>query len=305
MTNDRTQPSDPDSRRLIVRRYAIVAAILIAIALSNAFSEHTDLASFGDALPLWKPLVWEFSSVILVGALIPVLAWFNRRFPIAVRRWYRAAPIHLLATLPFSIVHVAGMVGLRSLAYAIVGETYHFGPVLPNWLYEYRKDFVTYWVILAFLCLSEAWRYWRAMQMARSTPAPATPAQVRESMPVRPDKLVVRKLNREFILDTADIVRVESDGNYVTVHANGATYQLRGTLAGLSKRLDDRRFVQVHRSQVVNIDHIREIQPWDHGDYRVLLKDGNVVNFSRRYRARLQQLFEPPAEARPESAARH
>ncbi|MGH8184792.1 MAG: LytTR family DNA-binding domain-containing protein, partial [Rhodanobacteraceae bacterium] len=76
------------------------------------------------------------------------------------------------------------------------------------------------------------------------------------------------------------------------------------SLSGLSRWLDDRRFVRIHRSQVVNIDHVREIQPWDHGDYRVLLKDGSVVNFSRRYRARLEQLFNPAAEGRPEGAAR-
>jgi len=57
------------------------------------------------------------------------------------------------------------------------------------------------------------------------------------------------------------------------------------------RKLDSRRFVRVHRSYIVNIDSIREIQPWDSGDYRILLKDGSFVNFSRRYRSRLPQLF--------------
>jgi len=45
------------------------------------------------------------------------------------------------------------------------------------------------------------------------------------------------------------------------------------------------------RRLVVNIDHVREIQPWAHGDYRVLLDDGSFVNFSRRYRSQFDRLF--------------
>ncbi|MGH8312940.1 MAG: LytTR family DNA-binding domain-containing protein, partial [Gammaproteobacteria bacterium] len=105
------------------------------------------------------------------------------------------------------------------------------------------------------------------------------------------ERLVVRKLNREFILNTAEIDRIESDGNYVTIHSRGASYPLRESLASLEKRLDPKRFARVHRGHIVNLDCIREIQPWDSGDYRILLKDGSCVNFSRRYRGRLSQLF--------------
>ncbi len=303
MTSDHTHQPDHGPRPSNLWWYAITAAILVAIALSNAFSERANYASMGDVLPLWEPLVWEFSSVFMIGVLLPALAWFYRRFLFHARGWYKVAIIHAFATLPFSVIHVAGMVGLRKLAYALAGGSYRFGPALSGWLYEYRKDFVTYWLIVLYLAAFSAWYYWRGAHIEREQ---AVPEQAPESAaPVeRPDRMVVRKLNREFILDTADIARVESDGNYVTVHANGTTYQLRGSLSGMSKRLDARRFVQIHRSQIVNVDHVREIQPWDHGDYRVLLKDGSVVNFSRRYRAQLEQLFNPSAEDRPEGAAR-
>jgi DNA-binding LytR/AlgR family response regulator len=102
---------------------------------------------------------------------------------------------------------------------------------------------------------------------------------------------VVRKLNREFIVNLADVDRIEADGNYVSLYVQGSVYPLRESLAALEKRLDGRRFARVHRGHIVNIDRIREIQPWDHGDYRILLKDGSFVNFSRRYRSRLSHLF--------------
>ncbi len=102
---------------------------------------------------------------------------------------------------------------------------------------------------------------------------------------------MVRKLNREFILNIEDIERIEADGNYVSLYVQGSVYPLRESLVTLEKKLDQKRFARVHRGHIVNIDQIREIQPWDHGDYRIVLKDGSFVNFSRRYRSRLSHLF--------------
>lgn len=63
------------------------------------------------------------------------------------------------------------------------------------------------------------------------------------------------------------------------------------SLVALEKRLDKGRFVRVHRARLVNVDRIREIQPWDNGDCRIVLHDGTCVNLSRRCRARLEHLF--------------
>jgi DNA-binding LytR/AlgR family response regulator len=128
---------------------------------------------------------------------------------------------------------------------------------------------------------------------AASIPAEASPAPSEgpAAEPAPLERLVVKKLNREFILNTADIERIDADGNYVTIHAQGATWPLRESLSGLERKLDPKRFARVHRAHIVNLDRIREIQPWDSGDYRIVLADGSYVNFSRRYRSRLPQLF--------------
>jgi DNA-binding LytR/AlgR family response regulator len=181
------------------------------------------------------------------------------------------------------------MVLLRKLVYRGAGERYDFGPFWDNWPYEYRKDFVTYVVILAALMAFRVYGLWREARAARDTSAPAPMPLAPSAAPL--GRLVVRKRNREFILDAADIDRLEADGNYVIVHAGGESYRLRESLEALSARLDEARFARVHRAHVVNIDRIREIQPWDHGDYRILLKDGSFLNFSRRYRSRLSHLF--------------
>jgi hypothetical protein len=286
--NELAQELKPDTaRRIFWWQIAFLCVMLSISALGNSYSVVADRARLGHPVPLAAPMVWEFSSHLMLWLLVPALSWWLQRFPILGAQWWRSLPAHLLATVPFSLVHTVGMVLLRKLAYWQAGYHYDFGPFLDNWLYEYRKDFSSYWLLLAILLGFRMYGLWldsrelRAAKSAAQTPALEPPQ----------DRLVVRRRNREFILNCADIDRLESDGNYVVVHAAGERYRLRESLDGLARRLGEQRFARVHRTHVVNIDRIREIQPWDHGDYRIVLKDGNLVNFSRRYRNRLDQLL--------------
>jgi hypothetical protein len=267
----------PDARRLIARQMLILAPLLAVSALVNTYSVLTDRAREGHPLPLWAPLIWESSSNFVWWLLIPAFSWWFARRPIERADWWRNLPAHLLATVPFSLLHVGGMVSMRKLAYWAAGRTYDFGPFWDNWLYEYRKDCVSYCLFLGLLLA------FRARGLRLTNPVH------QEDAPV--SRLVVRKRNREFILDADDIDRLEADGNYVVVHATGQSYRLRDSLDRLARRLGEQRFARVHRTHVVNIERIREIQPWDHGDYRILLKDGSFLNFSRRYRSRLSHWF--------------
>lgn len=273
------------ARKIAVWQMMFFAALLIAIALSNAASTVSNYSrDGGSGIAWWKPICWEFTSISVVWLLIFAVDWWLKRFPITRASWWRSLPAHLLMTLPFSLVHVGAMVGLRTLVYALMGEQYIFGAWWPNWIYEYRKDIVAYGLITAGLLAFRIYGLW--LDTHRS--GVSGPAPVGEQVL---ERLVVRKLNREFILSIGDIDRIEADGNYVTVFVKGDSYPLRESLVTLEKKLDQKRFARVHRGHIVNIDRIREIQPWDHGDYRILLMDGSFVNFSRRYRSRLNHLF--------------
>ena len=162
---------------------------------------------------------------------------------------------------------------------------------------------MTYWLLIGALLAFRVYALWLDARDAPSDPRAADALQTaaipqaaqapHEGGGNEPPigRLVVRKHNREFILDAGEIDRIESDGNYVVVHAGGQSYRLRDSLDSVNRRLGEQRFARVHRTHVVNIDRIREIQPWDNGDYRILLKDGSFLNFSRRYRSRLSHLF--------------
>jgi hypothetical protein len=274
------------ARRIFLGQMAFFTVLLSASALSNTYSVVADYARGGGHIEFWRPLTWESSSCSCLWLLIPAMYWWLGRYPISGSTWLKSLPAHLLATLPFSLLHVMGMVGIREVVYRFMGEHYDFGAWWPNWFYEYRKDFVAYWLVMAGLL---AFRFYGLWMDARER-AGAAGDGASEDAPL--ERLVVRKLNREFILDMGEIDRIEADGNYVVIHASGQSYRLRESLEGLARRLDEQRFARVHRAHVVNIDRIREIQPWDHGDYRIVLKDGSFVNFSRRYRSRLNHLFQ-------------
>jgi two-component system LytT family response regulator len=77
----------------------------------------------------------------------------------------------------------------------------------------------------------------------------------------------------------------------VQLFAGKATYTRRGTLTALAERLDPEQFLQINRSEIVRLDAVREMQPWFHGDYRVILHDGETLTWSRRFRARQRDQF--------------
>lgn len=95
---------------------------------------------------------------------------------------------------------------------------------------------------------------------------------------------------REILLsiDRIDLIRAQK--NYVELHTADGRFLRRGTLTDLESRLDLEQFVRINRSEIVRLDAVREMQPWFHGDYRVLLANGTILTWTRRYRARRDDL---------------
>lgn len=99
--------------------------------------------------------------------------------------------------------------------------------------------------------------------------------------------LVESHPGRKVLLPLERVIRVEAHRNDAIFHAAGRTYRLRTTLADLEARLDPDRFLRINRSELVNLDRVVELEPTDHGDFRVHLETGEVRRLSRRYRDRM------------------
>jgi two-component system LytT family response regulator len=108
----------------------------------------------------------------------------------------------------------------------------------------------------------------------------------------RSDRLVVKTGGRVVFLRTEDIDWVEASGNYVRLHVGGDAHLLRESMKNMERRLDPSTFVRIHRSAIVNVDRIRELEPWFHGEYIVILRDGTRLTSSRVFSDRLNALID-------------
>jgi two-component system LytT family response regulator len=113
---------------------------------------------------------------------------------------------------------------------------------------------------------------------ARTDPQPKKPAY---------DRLLVTENGRIFLVPTHDIELIQVAGKHVKVFVRDHCYLTRQSLRSVEERLDNLRFVRVHRTTIINIEQIIELRPLQHGDCEVVLSRGTRVTVSRRYRRRL------------------
>jgi len=102
-----------------------------------------------------------------------------------------------------------------------------------------------------------------------------------------PERLIVKSSGRVFFVRAEDIDWVEASGNYVKIHTKGEGHLLRESMKNMEAKLDPKTFVRIHRSAIVNIDRIKELEPWFHGEYIVILRDGTRLTASRVFSDRL------------------
>jgi len=105
----------------------------------------------------------------------------------------------------------------------------------------------------------------------------------------RTDRLVVKSGGRLFFLRTDEIDWIEASGNYVRLHVGTTSHLLRETMNAIEGRLDPEKFFRIHRSRIVNMERIQEMQPWLNGEYAVVLRTGTRLTLSRGYREKLQE----------------
>jgi two-component system LytT family response regulator len=103
--------------------------------------------------------------------------------------------------------------------------------------------------------------------------------------------LTLKSDGRLRLIDPETIDWIAADDDHVVVHANGGHWRARETLHSVERRLDPRRFVRIHRSTVVRLNRVRELQPWFHGDYVAILHSGAKLRVSRTYRERVARFL--------------
>jgi two-component system LytT family response regulator len=106
------------------------------------------------------------------------------------------------------------------------------------------------------------------------------------------DRLVIRTRSKVSFLKPSEIDWIEADGKHAVLHAGRETHVVRHTLTRLEQRLVPHGFVRVHRSAIVNVDRIKELEPWFHGEYVVILNDGTKLTSSAAHSQALHRIID-------------
>jgi two-component system, LytTR family, response regulator len=109
-----------------------------------------------------------------------------------------------------------------------------------------------------------------------------------------PDRFLVRASNHLYFVRETDIEWVDAADNYVRLHAGGRPHFVRDTMKAFVGKLHPDRFIRVHRSIIVNIDHVKKLEPHGHGEYVLTMRDGSRVTSSRAHSERLHALLKEP-----------
>jgi two-component system LytT family response regulator len=99
------------------------------------------------------------------------------------------------------------------------------------------------------------------------------------------ERIPVTQHGRILFVNADAVTWIAASGNYAQLHAGQRTYEVRETLTSLEAKLDPRYFARIHRSTIVNVRQVKEVQPWFHGHHVVILQTGERLRLSRYQRA--------------------
>jgi hypothetical protein len=265
---------------------ACIAFVLLAWAVCtvNALSILHEVARNGGSIPLWQPWVTEYTS--LAGSIVALpIAIVAARLAGSVRRLLARAMIVIPASFCFSLLHIGVMVGLRALIWRMQNEVYRFD-LGAEWLYEYRKDAVSFALLLLFLTLALRLPPLRARQGASTRGAPL--------------RVLLADGRRGVEVNPAELRAAHAGGNYVElIFADNRCRLIRTTLEAVESALAGHGFRRTHKSWLVRLSLVGGIERTAAGDFRLRLGDHLVVPLSRRSRSVLAEVRDQLAEPLP------
>jgi hypothetical protein len=279
---------------------AAIAGVWTIVAMAAAV-QAVALVRLDGRPDVARAILGRLSILPLWALATPLILRSARRFPVvrADRRLsLDSAATHvalgsmfivlsnLAIRVPAAFAPVADGGGIDTLARSTMrGVAEFFPPAL-----------VVYGVIVAighFLLRPATLSPPQPVAQAIAEPTPSTTMAPTVTLPAEPNgpatngHLTVRQWNRVHLVRIDDIDFVEAEDNYVVVHAASRAYKGRDRISDVESQLDARRFVRIHRSTIVALEKIREVQPLTHGDHAVILRDGTVLRVARSRRQAL------------------
>jgi len=271
-TTAATVPSRPELQTLLRISGAYLLVLFVVDAGKDALTLWTSTPSptgpFGfltDALTWWS--AWAL--------LLPLGLHLSRRIGPDRIGWLGSVAANILLAVTFVLLHLVTVSILFDLMSGVDDGRLVIDRIRRLGTIFMMPELMTVWGGVAVLyAFSFADRLREAATDIDPVPNGEQPS----------DRVMVRNGDVIRFVKADRIEWLESDGNYVVLHSEGERHRVRSTLQGLLERLDPHRFVRIHRSHAVSLDHVRELQSWFGGDYLVVMESGEELRMSRSYR---------------------
>jgi hypothetical protein len=275
------------SNFLLKYKNILITLLILLIGSLGAWVESiSTLADFkrtGVEVLYWEPFTWSFTSFTLTFGLIFLIAKAQSSYPLSYGLFKKNILYHFAFSIIFSMTHVVGMVYLRKAIYFMNDKSYQFGHWPTELVYEYRKDILTYFIILTGIYIYQI--------LIKQMEGEVSLLSENETSNKYTDKVLVKKQGKEFIINLDQVTTISSGGNYIYLHCNQQVYPLRSTMAKMQDSLDPKQFIRVHRSYIANINHIKEIISPSPQEYKIITNDNNSIPLSRNYRNQFLECF--------------
>lgn len=274
-------------RALFSTSFWLVLSLLTATQVYIGWNRG-DPVSFGGLflqhLLAWLPWV-PFALLVL---------WFGFRFPFERSAWRTPALIHVLLSICVALLH---SLAVNLLLFFLEDVPLTFSRFSQNYVYilamAFHQNILLYWAILSTGYAVNHYAKFRESKGAD----PSTSKQMEASDGLQSghvDRLVIKDSGRVVLVKVDDIDWIEAADYYVQIHAGEAVHLLRETMTQLEGKLPPEKFVRIHRSAIVNLERIQELQSQFRGEYVVVLQDGTRLKLSRSRRAKLQEVLRQP-----------
>ncbi|ACT59921.1 LytR/AlgR family response regulator transcription factor [Hirschia baltica] len=263
--------------RISEQNSSIVFAVLILSSfIVNALSRNVDHQILSVSTNVLLAWIDEGSSAIATCCLLPLLGYFNRIHPIAGVSKSVWIPKYIIASLAFSLLHILGMKLIRLTIYPIaVGQEYSFhANVFETFFYEYRKDLITFSILMLGFMLS------------RELEHKKLETSVNREDAKEKKRITIKCGGRTIWINAEDVIWAKAAANYVEIRTADKTLLARSTLANIEEQLQAAgvEISRVHRSYIIDASKVREISPTGEGDARIQMIDDEIIPGSRRYK---------------------
>jgi len=268
----RVEPRADRQSWILLIAYSFVS--MCVIASSHAMES-------GNKLNYVKSHAWldeatSHGMILIAAILIPF--WLSR-FPLSSDNWKRHVPIYGLCFISFAAIHIVGMVLIRKLLYpSILGMNYNADLLTSKlWIYELRKDFMAYILILGMFLASR-----QLAQLRLEADMAKQDARVS-------GRITLKNGGRMIFLQADEIIYAKSAGNYVEVFTDNGMHLIRMTMSALENLLNEaEQHIRVHRSYLVRKTSISELKPNGDGEAVIFVPNKVQIPVSRKYRAALE-----------------